>query len=214
MLSRRRGVLVMSDYRVKISVSNARIRRAMEAAGYKHILPMCRANGLSVSKTCDLINMKVSPINKDGTWRNSALDLADVLNVLPDDLFSDRQKTVRLRTNTGYKDVTESEVLKIAAEQNWNNRLEDMQDNAAIKLIASEQADVILNAAMEGVLTQREIHVLKAHFGIEGEEKTLTEIGEDMGVSIERIRQIEAKALRKLRLPRVSKYLENAKDVL
>jgi len=203
----------MSDYRVKISVSNARIRRAMEAAGYKHIVPMCRANGLSVNKTSALINMKVSPINEDGTWRNSALELADVLNVLPDDLFSDRQKTVKLSTNTGYKDVTESEVLKIATEQNWNNRLEDMQDNAAIKLIASEQADVILNAAMEGVLTQREIHVLKAHFGIEGEEKTLTEIGEDMGVSIERIRQIEAKALRKLRLPYVKKFLEDVKDV-
>ena len=139
--------------------------------------------------------------------------MADVLNVLPDDLFSDRQKTVKLSTNTGYKDVTESEVLKIATEQNWNNRLEDMQDNAAIKLIASEQADVMLNAAMEGVLTQREICVLKSRFGFEGEAKTLIEVAEEFGVSNERIRQIEAKALRKLRLPYVKKFLEDVKDV-
>ena len=204
----------MSDYRVKISVSNARIRRAMEAAGYKHIVPMCHVNGLSIYNTSALVNMKVSPINEDGTWRKAALDLADVLNVLPDDLFSDRQKTVKLKTNTGYKDVTESEMAKIAAEQNWNNRLEDMQDNAAIKMIASEQADVMLSIAMEESLTQRELHVLKAYFGFEGNDKTLTEVGEELGVSRERIRQILEKALRKLRHPRVQRYLKNAKDVL
>lgn len=191
------GILV-SDYRVKISVSNARIRRAMEAAGYTSVLQMCRVKNLAIGNTFDLVNMKASPLNKKGEWRKCVLELADALYVLPDDLFSERQKVLVLKTSTGSKDVTETELTRISEQHVWDNRLEDMQDNEGIREIAHEQTENLLNATMDACLTPREKKILEARFGFSGEERTLENIAKQYDLSRERIRHIEAKALRKL----------------
>ena len=59
-------------------------------------------------------------------------------------------------------------------------------------------------------LTPREEKFLKLRFGIEdGRSRTLEEVGKEFNVTRERIRQIEAKALRKLRHPSRSKKLKD-----
>ena len=59
-------------------------------------------------------------------------------------------------------------------------------------------------------LTPREEKVLRLRFGIEdGRTRTLEEVGKEFNVTRERIRQIEAKALRKLRHPSRSKKLKD-----
>ena len=78
----------------------------------------------------------------------------------------------------------------------------------------SEQAaDTLLREHIEEVmetLTQREAKVLKLRFGLEdGRMRTLEEVGKEFDVTRERIRQIEAKALRKLRHPSRSKKLKD-----
>ena len=62
-------------------------------------------------------------------------------------------------------------------------------------------------------LTPREEKVLKLRFGLDdGNPKTLEEVGKEFNVTRERIRQIEAKALRKLRHPSRSKKLKDFLD--
>ena len=62
-------------------------------------------------------------------------------------------------------------------------------------------------------LSEREARVLQLRFGLEdGRNRTLEEVGHDFGVTRERIRQIEAKALRKLRHPNRSKKLKDFLD--
>ena len=64
--------------------------------------------------------------------------------------------------------------------------------------------------AVLSTLTPREEKVLKLRFGIEdGRTRTLEEVGKEFNVTRERIRQIEAKALRKLRHPSRSKKLKD-----
>ena len=72
-----------------------------------------------------------------------------------------------------------------------------------INIDLAEQVDKVL-----GSLTPREERVLRMRFGIgEKSDHTLEEVGQDFEVTRERIRQIEAKALRKLRHPSRSKRL-------
>jgi RNA polymerase sigma factor (sigma-70 family) len=52
---------------------------------------------------------------------------------------------------------------------------------------------------MLGVLNERERTIITARFGLEGSERTLRELGESLGVSAERVRQIEEASLGKLR---------------
>ncbi len=190
----------MSDYRVKISVSNARIRRAVEAAGYRSVLQMCKLNGLQITPTFNLVNMKQSPLTKNGKWRKTVLDLADTLNVLPDDLFNERQKVLTLGKNTSSRDVTESEMLAIAEQYVQDDRLEDLQDNSAVREIAEEQVTKLLNSEILDVLSPRQREVLEMRFGFDGSPgRTLEEIGLKLGVHRERVRQIEGKALRRIR---------------
>ena len=62
----------------------------------------------------------------------------------------------------------------------------------------------LLKEGMEKILdslTEREADVLRERFGFNGEQKTLQEIGDEYNLTKDRIRQIEAKAIRKLRHP-------------
>ncbi len=78
---------------------------------------------------------------------------------------------------------------------------------------AEQAADVLLREHIEEVmktLTPREAKVLKLRFGLQdGRMRTLEEVGREFDVTRERIRQIEAKALRKLRHPSRSKRLKD-----
>ena len=79
---------------------------------------------------------------------------------------------------------------------------------AASFFLLREQLEDVL-----GTLTPREKKVLQLRFGLEdGRSRTLEEVGQVFGVTRERIRQIEAKALRKLRHPSRSKKLKDYLD--
>jgi RNA polymerase primary sigma factor len=79
---------------------------------------------------------------------------------------------------------------------------------AVINLNLKEQTQMVLKT-----LTPREEKVVKMRFGLEdGSEHTLEEVGQSFAVTRERIRQIEAKALRKLRHPSRSRKLRSFMD--
>ena len=77
--------------------------------------------------------------------------------------------------------------------------------DAASKQLLKEQIDEVVSS-----LSEREQRVLQLRFGLEdGRSRTLEEVGREFNVTRERIRQIEAKVLRKLRHPSRSRKLRD-----
>jgi RNA polymerase primary sigma factor len=114
------------------------------------------------------------------------------------------------------------EILKIAQEPvSLETPIGEEEDSHLGDFIEDEDATAPVDAAsflllreqIEGVLdtlNEREQRVLRLRFGLDdGKARTLEEVGREFGVTRERIRQIEAKALRKLRHPQRSKKLKD-----
>lgn len=79
---------------------------------------------------------------------------------------------------------------------------EDVFQTTHDKMLGEVLSDVL------STLTPREESVLKLRYGFNGRERTLEEVGREFNITRERVRQIEEKALRKLRHPSRSKKLK------
>ena len=114
------------------------------------------------------------------------------------------------------------EIMKIAQEpvsletpigEEEDSHLGDFIEDRDAQAPADAAADVLLREQLTevlGTLTDREKQVLMLRFGLkDGKARTLEEVGKNFKVTRERIRQIEAKALRKLRHPSRSKKLKD-----
>jgi len=96
-----------------------------------------------------------------------------------------------------------SEELSMSADAFQKLSSERMKEmsNSAEEMVTVHVENEEIAASMERCLTEREREILKTRFGLEdGEPQTLAETGRKMGVSRERIRQIEKRALQKLKL--------------
>ena len=131
-------------------------------------------------------------------------ELAKKMNVSVEkirDIYKISQDPVSLETPIGEEDDSH---LGDFIKDEHNMSPEDYTTN---ELLKDEIDDVLLT------LTEREEKVIRLRFGLEdGKARTLEEVGQMFGVTRERIRQIEAKALRKLRHPSRSRKLKDYLD--
>ena len=128
-------------------------------------------------------------------------ELAKKMNVSVEkirDIYKISQEPVSLETPIGEEDDSHLGDF-IKDERNMSP-----EEYATHEMLKDEISDVLLT------LTEREEKVIRLRFGLEdGKSRTLEEVGQMFGVTRERIRQIEAKALRKLRHPSRSRKLKD-----
>ena len=114
------------------------------------------------------------------------------------DILKIAQEPVSLETPIGEED-----------DSHLGDFIEDHDATSPADYTSAELLKEQLNEVLD-TLTDREENVLRLRFGLEdGQSKTLEQVGQQFGVTRERIRQIEAKALRKLRHPSRSKQLKD-----
>jgi RNA polymerase primary sigma factor len=122
----------------------------------------------------------------------TAVEIAERLNVEPERIREAfRAAKVPISLETPISDEDESTVADLIA---------DTAAHAPAQAAEQEVLAETLDEALGEHLSPREAQVLRLRFGLaDGQPRTLGEIAEDVGISRERVRQIEAEALRKLR---------------
>ena len=204
-------------YRIKVSIRNNLLLSAIENLGFKSVAEFCRQNELTATQVSDFICFREKPINTDGEFTPSAKRLMEALGAAPTDLWTAEQLTLKARKNSIWfnsrdyypaqhaQAILGGNILKLdSAVQGVDYELPEQPDETIEK---KEFKEKIRNAL--DCLTPREATVLEYRFGLrDGSEYSLDEVGGMLNCTRERIRQIEAKALRKLRLKWAKKVLD------
>ena len=188
------------DYRIEIKVKNNRLLTKMEAAGYSSVAKFAEAIGMNRTVIYRIVSMKSAALDEEGYYRPEALRIAEFLNCTPQDIYPPAQMRGTMKENKAQITANANEVDSLTSS------LRTLAFSPERKMILDE-AKQALKAVMM-TLTPKEQRILDLRYGLTyGEEKTLDEVGAMFGVSRERIRQQEMKALRKMRHPSKSKEL-------
>lgn len=197
----------MNDFRLEVKVKNNRLVSAIEK-DFKSVSAFCNANNLLPSEVGLLCNLKASPLAKIRDeknryvqigWRKVALGISDALGMLPDEIWPEHMREIVLQNNKSSVEVNADFVAKMISSDYKRDPL----------LIASSSQQLEQLEAAINTLDDREKTAIYGHFGFDGKNKTLSEIGEELNCTRERVRQILHKALRKLRHPTISSVLED-----
>lgn len=189
------------DYEITVRVRNNRFLAKMREMGFETIADMSRASGIAQTQLGVIANMTKAAVQAgDKGWRVIVIRTSEFLRCLPEDIIPVAQREAPMRKRTASFTVDAGDVEQLTAS---------LRSVAALPYddLLRREALGQLNDALLRRLSPREQRVVSLLFGLDGGgERTLAQIAEQFDVGSERVRQIELRALRKLRHP-VSKLV-------
>lgn len=185
----------MKELELTLRLRNNRLKQRRDALGMTQAA-LAAAAGVSVAAYQELEGLRRSPQAGDAggwRWREAALLLARFHCVEPEVLFP--PSVLKVETSVASRKVDAAELSPLLTQH--QQRLLEAPDVAHDREELREQVKLALAR-----LSPREAQVLRLRFGLDGDGvRTLNEIGAALDVGPERVRQIEAKALQKLKKP-------------
>ena len=177
------------DFNIKITIRNGRLLKAIRAK-YATVADMCRKMNRGPAQVNSLVTMRDTPLRRSKyrddngeyfqDWSDLALDICAMVGKEPEELWPEHMKEMKLRKATAEVSMDFEGVQRIA---NSNSR-----DKALSQLSVLEK--------FSESITPREKKVLRLRFV---ENLPLEEVAKMESITRERVRQIECKALRKMR---------------
>lgn len=183
----------MRDLEVEIRVRNNQLKERRVLAGLTQT-ELAQEIGISGGMYAGFEAMRYQPMN-EGRWLPSALRIAAYYHLPPETLFPEAVRAVEVTVCVRKLDRSDLALLSSPAMGDATKRLLASPEAAAEQALARKQIQRHI-----GDLPVREAEVLRLRFGLDGDEPhTLEEIGEVFDLSNERVRQVEARALCRLR---------------
>jgi RNA polymerase sigma factor (sigma-70 family) len=196
------------EYRFQIKIRNNVVLKRIEELGFDSIPEFCRSKKLSYHLVTEIINFKLPFYIKNGTISLHISKLADALSLLPDHIYPIERRNKPLARNTYNVEANKNDLMQISGSLRMDALPPDDR-----KML--EDFPQILSQIMDECLNPRHREIIDRRFGLTtGNVETLAEIAADMGVSKDRILQLEARALRLLKHPDNSKPLREYNDFL
>ena len=162
----------MSDFNVQVKVRNGRLLRAIRER-YGSVTKMSRQSGINLHIISLFVNLKYSPILRNGDWSEPAFDVSSALRCEPEDLWPEQLKRIAIRRNVAEIDASADQLVVEGPER--MNMIRDCLTKALKTSKINDRNRFALQALADGL--------------------TLEETGIEMNVSRERVRQLAAKAV-------------------
>jgi len=190
----------MKELEVAIKLRNNRLKERRLALGLSQV-KLAKKLHINAGTYGILENLRSSPFQKrNGEWTSTVVKLAAFYKVEPAELFPEIIWGIERSSATKKVDAGD---LYLTTSQHTLKLLEPA--SASTDTERRELKETIMRVL--STLGSRERAILTMRYGLDGNAYTLEEVAEQVGVTRERIRQIEAKAFRKLRHPSRSKCL-------
>lgn len=185
----------MKDYRIEIKVKNNLLWNAMQKKGIKNASQLARATGLTPGTVGDYLNLTGNVYAAKGNgYRPSFEKIFMFLEMLPSDIYPEDRMVEPLVNNKRVIEANAAELLQLGSRES--------DPTEVIRL--EQRAEAVHN--LLDLLNEKEALVVRLRSGMDGDPHTLDEIGAVIGRSKERVRQIYAKALRKMKRPETLEY--------
>lgn len=182
------------DFEVTVKIRNNHLKQRRLELGYEALTDFARAVGISASTYSALENLRVAPKRRDGEWRGVVVKLAKFHGCGIEELFP--PNIVRAKARPLVFQMDPEDLTPILNMLHEPPQLPDQfRDDKDLRMLVEN--------ALKSLMPQ-ERRILEWRLGFHGEPLTLDEVGAKYYLSRERMRQIEAKALRKLRHPDIA----------
>lgn len=178
----------MNEYNITLKIRNNLLLQAFKNKGEVPGEVLAQKIGISYPFLNMYVTLKRSPLDNDGNYRDEVFKICEFLNMPPSSLWTEEQLTPLSKSTV---EVTAS-YDQLATYLPYSDGGFSSLDNEDTKRLIDEMVDK---------LTEREKWVIQRKFGIDGEVTAISELAKELQVTPSYIRQIEYKALRKLRHP-------------
>ena len=170
----------MKDYRIEVKIKNNLLWQAMQSKGIKNAAHLSRETGVTQTVV--------------GRYLNLVEKVCDYFNMMPAELYPEERMIEPLANNKRVMEANAAELLQLGSRELDPTEIIRLEQRA-------EAAHKLLD-----LLSEREALVVNLRSGMDGDPHTLDEIGALIGKSQERVRQIYARAIRKMRRPQTLEY--------
>ena len=172
----------MSDYRIRVSIRNNRLLKAMEAKGFKSAAQFERSYGFRGYAMINLINGSIPPLDKNGEIKHFVKEILDILEINITDAFTEKQLQ-------GFKKNT----FTIEAKESQLMQLTSARKPLEMNLIEGDVNKLIKN--LLSTLPKNYEQVIRMYMF---ENKKKCEIALELNLSSSRIDQMVEKGIKKL----------------
>ena len=182
------------------NMKNEYLLKAIKEKGYKNPSRFAEAVAINYTIVAKYVSGQLTPFGKRFSLTPTAERICAVLNKRVDELWPEDVQIVKehVGEDSKFAHICRLTVSRSATGVDYRDGMDPLD------LLCEEEfrENFFPLISSETFLKQKESDVLKMRFGLDGsEEMTLEEVGEVYGITRERIRQIEQKAMRKIRYP-------------
>lgn len=191
------------DYEVQVKIRNARLLRKMRECGIETTSELARQSGAHPTYIGQVLNLKRSALKTNGELRKVVDKICVLLKCLPEDIIPQQHMRAALKNNTSTFEANLDEVEALTSS---------LRATPLELQVEQREGRWALQKGLDG-LPARLANLLILRHGLhDGKERTLREVGDELGVTPERVRQMEFRAIKLLKKKDHSHALKDAME--